>query len=59
VIAEKMNYMVNKCSGVDRRVDLVQAAPEKIIIQLQTVCERYIMVRWFDSDTEWWFFLFF
>jgi hypothetical protein len=31
---------------------LVQAAPEKIIIQLQTICERYIMVRWFDSDTE-------
>jgi hypothetical protein len=31
---------------------LVQAAPEKITIQLQTVCERYIMVRRFDSDTE-------
>jgi hypothetical protein len=31
---------------------LVQAAPEKINIQLQTVCERYSMVRRFDSDTD-------
>ncbi len=31
---------------------LVQAAPEKNTIQLQTVCERYIMVCRFDSNTE-------